>query len=114
MQHLAWGLSDSVPAEATAAWGARAILREGAVDLVPNRQDHWAQTESGKVAFFNWVDTKAIPWLNKEARNIRGNELQLYAFDEGDCHIRANANASHGYLYVAAWTTAAETVSQEG
>ena len=48
-QDLAWGLTEAIPPEAPASWGARAILGpNGSVDLLHDRQDLWAKNPAEK------------------------------------------------------------------
>lgn len=103
MKSLCWGMQDVIPDESVAAWGARTILRQGSVDVVWDRQQLDAPDEKNFKAFTKWIDKKGLPWLRKEAKNIWGNSSDTHAFDDGPFHLRANAQASYGYLYVAAW-----------
>jgi len=102
MKNLKYGIRDIIPDDAVAAWGARAILKNGNVDLVPDRGDYFGEDEPWD-SFGDWVNSVAMAWLEKQAEAIRGNENNLHSLDDGCFHIRCNAQASHGYLYVTAW-----------
>ena len=99
----AWGLTAEIPATATAAFGARTVLKNGIIDWVPDRGEWQAEVVEDKKTMMTWVRRVGEPWLSKEARHLRGNEATLVSLDDDRCHMRANTNASPGYLYVAAW-----------
>lgn len=99
---LAWGIRDIVPESAVAAWGARMILRSGNIDIVWDRTDKYCAPGSEK-KFARWLEKKVLPWVRKEAKSIYSNENQMHSFDDKEFHIRCNAQASYGYLYVSAW-----------
>jgi len=90
---LEWGYTPGLPLGATAAWGARAILRHGSADLLHDRQIK-RLSNSGLM------------------RSEEANEFVLY--EDGDVAIVGNTNASHGYLYLVAflkpygWTAPAQ------
>lgn len=106
MRPLAYGLQDVIPESAVAAWGCRAILKGGVVDVVPDRKDFHitADVEIHKLfpkklqAAFG-----ARGWITKTAHNVRGNSTEVKALDDDNFHIRMSTNASYGYLYISAW-----------
>jgi len=98
-----WGLSDLVPADARAAWGARAILKRGVVDLVHDRMDAAFVDDDAKAVFVAWLNGAGKKWLNATAEGMHGDEYKLFSHDDGPFHMRANTNKSYGYLYVSAW-----------
>jgi hypothetical protein len=102
---LPWGASRSVPEGVTTAWGARFIFPD---DLLFDRQG------------FAGPDTEPLmQWLNggalQDARNmarelargvgtLRPDEDRTVTLHEDERGIIVgNPQASHGYLYVAAW-----------
>jgi hypothetical protein len=109
---LAYGLNtDTIPAHARAIWGARLIWPN---DLVHDRTswDMQPDAEPDRQALQNWLNEGALRWTLERLANIGGHyegglqasevrEIVLYDDDRGV--IVANPNASHGYLYVAAW-----------
>jgi hypothetical protein len=104
MKSLAWGLPGLVPDDAPNMWGARAIFKNGIVDIVPDRHSLSATYEPMK--FMKWLQKKGLKWLEKEAKCLRGNREELVSLDDGKFHLRANTNASYGYLYITAWEDA--------
>lgn len=107
MKPLTYGLSDMVPHDAVAAWGARAILRNGYLDFPPDRRDMWFENHEVKGEFVDWMESLGMPWLEDKAMNhCRGNIEHLFFHDAAPYHIACNTNASHGYLYVIAWRDA--------
>jgi len=103
MATIQWGLSSLVPEDAPAAWGARAILQNGFVDLIPDRQGMGFSDDLAKHSLAVWLGTQGLAWLGRIAKQMRGDESKLYEHDDEGFHIRANTNASHGYVYIAAW-----------
>lgn len=104
MNTLSYGLHDHVTPTATAAFGARAILRNGVIDWVPDRGDLQYVVVEDKAALMSWMKGTGEPWLSKQAKNIHNNSPDVVALDDERFHLRASTNASCGYLYVAAWT----------
>lgn len=88
-----------------AAWGARAIITTGQFDAPSDRRAfHWELAcGDERDEFVQWLGHVAYPWLKERARLIPPNENLTHVLDEGRLHIRANAQASYGYLYVSAW-----------
>jgi len=106
-----WGLSDLVPEDAVAAWGARAILRNYVLDMPPDRMNAAFEDDTSKQVFLMWLNTRCAKWLEAVARQARGDEAELFSFDDGPFHMRANTNKSYGYLYVTAWMDRVTTSS---
>jgi len=106
---LGWGLNAAVPEDATAAWGARLIIdATGRVDILGNRTDLY-----GDRSFLELL-TERFPPREFRARITAGllsgefttrstDTVTLYT--DPDLTVVANPNASHGYLYVAAFPT---------
>jgi hypothetical protein len=100
---LAFGLRD-IPADVTSAWGARLIWPN---DLVHDRQDLKGPTK-GLLA--QWLNGGALRVaLDNAARLARASELtqsedrEVVLYEDERGVIKANPQASFGYLYVAGW-----------
>jgi hypothetical protein len=105
---LAWGLQGVIPKTAAAAFGARAILKNGVVDIVPDRTDVFdAANGSGEwLTLLKWINGPGLKWINGQAKHLYGDSALLCALDDGRFHARMNTNASYGYLYISAWADA--------
>lgn len=99
---LEWGLKSVDVSGASAAWGARMILKNGVVDILHDRTDRFSDGESWG-EFASWLNNKILPWVQKQAKVMLGDEDLEHGMDKGKFHVRCNTNASHGYLYVTAW-----------
>jgi hypothetical protein len=106
---LQWGLAGAVPADATSAWGCRAIVtQDGYVDVVPDRIG-----QQGTTLIYHLLDTQfPMPELTGSLRRLlssgqmstrRRKQLELYK--SAALTVVADTLASAGYCYVAAWTT---------
>lgn len=100
--NLNYGIRDIIPDDAVAAWGARAILRNGVLDIVWDRVDYTDAAPSDS-EFLTWMNHNGLPWVREQAEAIPGNENKIHRLDDGPFHIACNAQASHGYLYISAW-----------
>lgn len=108
MTGLAFGLRHH-PEDLTAVWGARLIWPN---DLVHDRQDLISIDDEAKAALVAWLNGGALKAaLTAAAEQARAYDLRptedrettLYEDESGV--VKANPQASHGYLYVAAWLT---------
>lgn len=104
-----FGLWSECPNDVRAAWGARAILKDGYVDLLWDRQGG-AGEEDDRVVFCKRVD-KVLPVVRAKVKELcsawRGmdptkSELFVLYEDEGIC-VKGNTNGSYGYLYLIAY-----------
>ena len=108
---LTFGYNQGLPAGTTVAWGARAILHSGTVELVHNRQSTIgtdAELEELLGSLNSGVNARWIERVKElcdglEMRGGTAEHFELYA-DE-DVTVVANTKASHGYLYIAAFPT---------
>jgi hypothetical protein len=100
-----WGLA---PAPGTRYhWSARAIYRDGTVDLLHDRQgiEGTASPEERK-ALCHWLDVVGLPLLRKlcagrDAPSPRErHEVTVGNVNAPGYTLRANPNASAGYLYL--------------
>lgn len=107
---LRFGYNAGLPAGVTTAWGARAIItQQGDVDLLPDRQSVIGEPEAvdallralngGILATCTGLASRMLRDGVMSTRRAR--EFLLYA-DEA-VTVKANTNASHGYLYVVAY-----------
>jgi len=106
-----WGLR---PREGVAFhWSARAILRDGTIDIVWDRQGIEGEaTVRESQALAAWLNTKALPWMRAYAKREdfpRGDEDREVAVSGDGYELRANPRASHGYLYMSAAPCASAT-----
>lgn len=115
MRKLGYGLSNAVPDTATAAWGARLIINmDGGVDFVYDRTDMVGVDPAAERAFRNVLKEKLSYGVLRDAirdliltREIDTRvEREVVILDENGIKVVGNTNASHGYLYIAAWETA--------
>lgn len=102
MKSLAYGIQDIIPDDAIAAWGARAILRNGVMDIVMDRTDRFF-AKGTAVNFAEWMGFTGLPWVNKTALNIWGEDRDVHRFQDGPFNVVCSAQGSHGYLYITAW-----------
>lgn len=105
-----------IPGDHAMTWGARAIFETHHdrftgkctryIDLVWDRQAMVAgeQPEAAVSAFTKWINEKALPWLRKEVnrRAVEPSDSTELVFQDGLYELRANPNASYGYLYIGA------------
>jgi hypothetical protein len=99
--NMCWfGLQLPKNVKAEIHWGARAILDgRGYLDIPPDRQQ--------MSDYENPARKKLAKWIPKQLKKIEKLRLDMvtgqYEADDGVFHMRANANGSHGYLYIVAW-----------
>jgi hypothetical protein len=97
-----------VPADATGAWGCRAIVcQDGYIDVEPDRTG-----QQGSLLIYHLLHTQFPPArLTKsltsllqscEMRIHRREQFELYK--SASLTVAADTLASAGYCYVAAWT----------
>lgn len=109
-----FGLWAMCPKDAKVAWGARAILKDGNIDLVWDRQS-WRGSGTPEHERFLPVLQEALKEARREclrlwdAHVIRQDQDNLVRLFHGPgCAIVANTNASYGYLYMIAYPVEAE------
>jgi len=90
------------------AWGARAIYRGRAVDILPNRQGFAGPEGKPREALLSWINRTALPKIRAmvKAQSLDGSTREVISFDSRGYHIEACPQASHGYLYLGAWERA--------
>ena len=109
---LNYGVSGvEIPDDCAAALGYRAIFHRGAIDIVQDRVARHFPTQEGHDAILDWYGAKVMNWLDNLALDLRGNDTEIYALEEGPFHARASAQASYGYLYVTVWVDAKEATA---
>jgi len=100
-KRLEWGLQ--APADAKAAWGARAIFKRGpAIDVVWDRQDAFGEEKTVQ-DLVEWVRTTGIPALEDATEDLSPASDQIVSIKKGKRTIKASPRRSHGYLYIVAW-----------
>lgn len=118
MRKLSWGLQP--PPNATVAWGARAILKRGTIDLLHDRQDSCGpmaarealaqEMNSGGLDLIRERVQQA--WNDGELRGDTENKVVLVddAIEGGDSGImvEADTRGSCGYLYLVVYKTERE------
>jgi hypothetical protein len=108
--NLSFGLGHAVPEAVQSAWGARLIFPD---DLLPDRQDLVVADDAEKAALLAWLNPGPVAGIAKmkaKAREAadryklaRHERKDVVLFKDDVGVIVGNPNASHGYLYVAAW-----------
>lgn len=106
---LAFGLADQVPANATGAWGCRAIVRQdGYVDIPPDRTDRQGDPRILDLLNAEYplnVMTDAIAGLLRDGTmDTRSRQTIILHGPFARLTVVADTCASGGYCYVAAWT----------
>ena len=86
-------------------WGARAIIIDGFVDLLPDRQSFQkaeSVTNDEKDEFVAWLDKQAIPCLNQHVKARNTAHIEFHSRDNS-FHCIAEDHDSGGYLYIGAY-----------
>ena len=99
-----WGLH---PRDGAAFhWSARAIFKDGTVDLLWDRQGiEGVSTEAERKTLCKWLDDKALPQLRAlgKRHELPGTHEDRDVTVRGDGYeLRANPRSSYGYLYLSA------------
>lgn len=87
-------------------WGARAIISDGGVDLLPDRQSFTANpsvSRDEKDEFTAWLDKQALPFLNQRVKERNTAHVEFKSRDDRYLCI-AEDKSSGGYLYIGAYT----------
>ncbi len=99
--------------KAKAAWGARALFRQGTgppaygpqiIDLLWDRQDMLGP-EPERLELQEWIDSKGLPALRQavEDMNLQTTSTETVTIKDGKFRMKASPKRSHGYLYIGAW-----------
>lgn len=104
----AYGLVAEIPDGVAAAWGARAILSYGKVDVLPDRQqpvgEEDARRRLGTLVNSNFGQVRdEVLRLCNRGLMIGNREQKHVLFENDEVIVVGNTNASYGYLYLAAW-----------
>jgi hypothetical protein len=108
---LPYGLSEAVPADAKAAWGARFIVtQDGHVDLPHDRQG-FTGDENDRLYLMGRMEAEIpmnglrelIKDLLIQGRLNTRVDREVVLDDANGIRVVANTKASAGYLYVAAF-----------
>ncbi len=109
---LRFGYNAGLPAGTVTAWGARAIVnQDGTVDLVSDRQSSMGD-EAAVVALLAKLNAGINrAWIARAKELLRSGEMsprvagEFVLYSDEHVSVLGNTNASHGYLYVAAYPT---------
>ena len=86
-------------------WGARAIYKNGEIDLLSDRQSGTDTEDSPALQeFMLWLNGYALPWLRREVKklNLATNDPKEIVLHQFKYELRASTNGSCGYLYIGA------------
>ncbi len=103
---LQYGRNYGVPA-VTTAWGARAILGDHGLDIVPDRVDAQGPRKKELLAYLNDDFGDLRERVDEMRFDPASDELKT-VFEDDLAIVVASTNASFGYLYLRAWFKADE------
>lgn len=94
-----------------AIWGARAIATDGeSFDLVPGRASWYTEDVKARTALVNYLNNGVLDAarekfaeLKREHWDIHRTAKEYVLFEDDAVKVVGNTNASHGYLYLAAF-----------
>lgn len=106
--HRSLGWGRPVPAHATTAMGARAILMRGyppCIDFVRDRMAWEGEPEDCR-ELSAWISNTAVPLLRKRIMDegISLMSTDVIDIEDGRFFLEASPQGSGGYLYIGAWT----------
>jgi len=78
------------------------------LDFPQDRTSIDGGTQAQKMQLYKWLNEVGLPAIKKKlaSGNMTGASSDWVEFEQGAYVIAATPNASHGYLYVGAWTKA--------
>jgi hypothetical protein len=104
-----WGLWSELPKGASPAWGARAILKNGKIELLWDRQTMTGNTVD-RMEFGRYLNKRVLLAVHEKIGELyksgalRGNQDKTHVlYDDDTCKVVGNTNASCGYIYLLAW-----------
>jgi hypothetical protein len=102
-----FGLTDAIPDDAAASFGARAILK-GAHPSVPPDRFSWSDDSNDlrtAMAERKVMSTafKQVEALVKTGRMAAHEGAQHVLYEDADLVVVGDTRGSYGYLYLAAW-----------
>lgn len=99
-----WGIP-TTDRNTVAWWGARAILKDGEIDVLPDRRSVWGNGETevskGFSDLVHWIDKKGLKLVEKLDLNPR--EGKLHYIEDGKFRGLADTRGSCGYVYLGFW-----------
>lgn len=100
---LEWGLFPIPDGEYLAIWGARAILEDGRIILLPDRQQMLGNLDT-KDILCRWINHTGLPNLKHHIKTNcwNGSTEDIFILDLWPFQLRASPRRSHGYLYLTA------------
>lgn len=95
-------------------WGARALLRDGAFELLHDRTSVQLQPEdeaiiakaggdSNALMFIGRINDTFLPWLRNEAVRLDGRSSEVVTYSKYGYTLMASPKNSYGYLYIGVW-----------
>jgi hypothetical protein len=107
---LKFGYNRGIPDHAKAAWGCRAIWDgSGLPDVVYDRQDADGDQATKQALLTHLNDKVKVRWAERVRDEASMLGLSPWQAQEATVYedewivVKANSNASHGYLYVVAY-----------
>lgn len=114
MNRPEWGamyFDNAVEQGAKMFWGARAVInRQRGIEIYRDRQNFVADDETDKEAFFEWLNDKAIPAIEKCIREYRTEHIIVGSPLGKNYSCIAEDRNSGGYLYIGAWACAEDEI----
>lgn len=105
---MQFGLWSELKDETKVAWGARGIVKNGTVSLLHDRQS-WKGDGDDRQEFSKVLNSGALSKAIEKAEDLlfmgdmRSDKRKLFTLYEDDqCRVVGNTNASYGYLYLLA------------
>ncbi|MDH5523067.1 MAG: type IV toxin-antitoxin system YeeU family antitoxin [Desulfobulbaceae bacterium] len=102
-----FGLWNDCPENAKVAWGARAILNNGSIDILWDRQSARTPNKETAEAFNRVLNKEVLPVVRKRVKELcnscemSGSENKLFTlYHKHGITVYGNTNGSHGYLYL--------------
>ena len=96
-----WGIQP--PAGTAVAFGARAILRDGYVDLIHDRMGFSGEPGEAREALRTFLKTKGDRTIRELATACNPAVAHEFSVVEDGYVVKINTRASHGYLYIGVW-----------
>lgn len=105
---MQFGLWSELKDETKVAWGARGIVKNRTVSLLHDRQS-WKGEEDERQEFSKVLNSGALPKAIEKAEELlstgkmRNDKRKLFTlYEDNECRVVGNTNASYGYLYMLA------------
>ena len=98
-----WGIK--APEGVRVYWGARAIYKDGFVDILWDRQSIDGLSKKQRHALAVWVNTIGLAGLKAELerQSVSPRDHKDVIYRQGGYIIIGNPRGSAGYLYMGSW-----------